>query len=214
LRSGLLLVGRYGSLHRKPQRYDQRLGTITATDDRPGEVVFCASFLNPNDPHTCEMYGRRNGSLWRALGQAVLIYLSIGSCALTAQQNQPGSETFSEMIAFARLASVACDGQGLNAAPRLTFSWLRSPRRCPQQRLRSPRASSACQLQLTHAHPLARFHRTTACQAPHRPMAAMTATGSNATTRQVCSNVRFSPTQANGGNDRYGLERDYPAGLL
>ena len=45
---------------------------------------------------------------WRALGQALLIYLSIGSCALTAQQNQPGRETFGEMIAFARLASVAC----------------------------------------------------------------------------------------------------------
>src|SRR5262249_55053306 len=32
-------------------------------------------------------------------------------------------------------------GQRLNAAPRLTCSWLRSPRRYPQQRLRSPRAS-------------------------------------------------------------------------
>jgi len=57
---------------------------------------------------------------WRALGQAFLIYLSIGSCALTAQQNQPGRETFSEMIAFARLASVACerlapDAEGFHA---------------------------------------------------------------------------------------------------
>jgi hypothetical protein len=48
-------------------------------------------------------------STWRALGQAVLIYLSIGSCALTAQQNQPARETFGKMIAFARLASVACE---------------------------------------------------------------------------------------------------------
>ncbi|SRR6266446_1720536 len=57
---------------------------------------------------------------WRALGQAVLIYLSIGSCALTAQQNQPGRDTFGEMIAFARLASVACerlapDAEGFHA---------------------------------------------------------------------------------------------------
>jgi hypothetical protein len=49
-----------------------------------------------------------------------LIYLSIGSCALTAQQNQPGRETFGEMIAFARLASVACgrlapDAEGFHA---------------------------------------------------------------------------------------------------
>jgi hypothetical protein len=59
-------------------------------------------------------------STWRTLGQAVLIYLSIGSCALTAQQNQPGRETFGEMIAFARLASVACerlapDAEGFHA---------------------------------------------------------------------------------------------------
>ena len=59
-------------------------------------------------------------STWGALGQAVLIYLSIGSCALTAQQNQPGRDTFGEMIAFARLASVACerlapDAEGFHA---------------------------------------------------------------------------------------------------
>src|SRR5262249_28086555 len=57
---------------------------------------------------------------WRVLGEAVLIYLSIGGCALTAQQNQPGRETFGEMIAFARLASVACerlapDAEGFHA---------------------------------------------------------------------------------------------------
>ena len=70
----------------------------------------------PNHPSADSLYRRT----WRALGQAVLIYLSIGSCALTAQQNQPGRETFGEMIAFARLASVACgrlapDAEGFHA---------------------------------------------------------------------------------------------------
>ena len=46
-------------------------------------------------------------STWRA-GQTVSIYLMIGSCAVTAQDNRPGRATFAEMIAFARLASVAC----------------------------------------------------------------------------------------------------------
>ena len=39
---------------------------------------------------------------------------------MTAQQNQPGRDTFGEMIAFARLASVACerlapDAEGFHA---------------------------------------------------------------------------------------------------
>ncbi|MFZ2140358.1 MAG: hypothetical protein WAV78_26110, partial [Xanthobacteraceae bacterium] len=45
---------------------------------------------------------------WRALGQAVLIYLVITSSAATAQDSQPGRATFAEMVAFARLGSVAC----------------------------------------------------------------------------------------------------------
>ena len=50
------------------------------------------------------------GSLtWRALGQAALIYLAIGASAVTAQDTQPGRTTFAEMIAFARLGSVACE---------------------------------------------------------------------------------------------------------
>jgi hypothetical protein len=50
------------------------------------------------------------GSLaWRALGQAALIYLAIGACAVTAQDTQPGRTAFAEMIAFARLGSVACE---------------------------------------------------------------------------------------------------------
>ena len=45
---------------------------------------------------------------WRALGQVVLVYLTVGSAAVTAQDTQPGRATFAEMIAFARLASVPC----------------------------------------------------------------------------------------------------------
>jgi hypothetical protein len=45
---------------------------------------------------------------WRALGQAVLVYLAIASSAATAQDSQPGRGTFAEMVAFARLGSVAC----------------------------------------------------------------------------------------------------------
>jgi hypothetical protein len=45
---------------------------------------------------------------WRALGQVVLVYFAFGSAAVTAQDSQPGRATFAEMIAFARLASVAC----------------------------------------------------------------------------------------------------------
>jgi hypothetical protein len=44
---------------------------------------------------------------WRALGQVVLVYFAFGS-AVRAQDSQPGRATFAEMIAFARLASVAC----------------------------------------------------------------------------------------------------------
>ena len=45
---------------------------------------------------------------WRALGQVVLVYFSVGGAAATAQDTQPGRATFAEMIAFARLASVPC----------------------------------------------------------------------------------------------------------
>jgi hypothetical protein len=45
---------------------------------------------------------------WRVLGQVVLVYFAFGSAAATAQDSQPGRATFAEMIAFARLASVAC----------------------------------------------------------------------------------------------------------
>ena len=46
---------------------------------------------------------------WRALGQAAVIYLAIGASAVAAQDTQPGRITFAEMIAFARLGSIACD---------------------------------------------------------------------------------------------------------
>ena len=38
-----------------------------------------------------------------------MIYLAIGTCAVRAQDDQPGRETFAEMIAFARLAPIACE---------------------------------------------------------------------------------------------------------
>ena len=44
---------------------------------------------------------------WRALG-VVLVYFAVGGAAVTAQDAQPGRATFSEMIAFAKLASVRC----------------------------------------------------------------------------------------------------------
>jgi hypothetical protein len=43
----------------------------------------------------------------RALGQAILIYLAIASSPVTAQDAQPGRATFAEMVAFARVGSVA-----------------------------------------------------------------------------------------------------------
>jgi hypothetical protein len=59
---------------------------------------------------------------WRALGQAVLVYLAIAKSAATAQDSQPGRGTFAEMVAFARLGSV--DRRGIFHA-----SWWRwSPR--------------------------------------------------------------------------------------
>ena len=45
---------------------------------------------------------------WRALGQVILVYFAVGGAAVTAQDTQPGRATFAEIIAFARLASVAC----------------------------------------------------------------------------------------------------------
>ena len=47
-------------------------------------------------------------STWRAARLAVSIYLAIGTCAVTAQENRPGRATFAEMIAYARLAVGAC----------------------------------------------------------------------------------------------------------
>jgi HAMP domain len=45
---------------------------------------------------------------WRALGQVVLVYFAVGGAAVTAQDSRPARATFAEMIAFARIASVAC----------------------------------------------------------------------------------------------------------
>jgi len=47
-------------------------------------------------------------SICRALC-CVLIQLAIGNCSASAQNNQPDRETFAEMIAFAKLAPVACE---------------------------------------------------------------------------------------------------------
>jgi len=56
----------------------------------------------------------------RAIGQAVSIYLAIGSCAVTAQDNRPSRATFAEMIDYARLAVGVCerlapDAEGFHA---------------------------------------------------------------------------------------------------
>jgi hypothetical protein len=52
--------------------------------------------------------------------------MAIGGCAVRAQDDQPGREAFAEMIAFARLASVACerlapDADGFHALALLTL---------------------------------------------------------------------------------------------
>ena len=59
-------------------------------------------------------------STWRALGHGVSIYVAIGCCAVTAQDNRPSRATFAEMIAYARLAGGACerlapDAEGFHA---------------------------------------------------------------------------------------------------
>jgi hypothetical protein len=63
---------------------------------------------------------------WRVLGQAVLVYLAIASSAATAEDSQPGRGTLAEMVAFARLGSVACqrlvpDVEGIHALALLRF---------------------------------------------------------------------------------------------
>ena len=45
---------------------------------------------------------------WRALGRFVLVYFAVGAAAVMAQDTQPGRATFAEMIAYARLGSIAC----------------------------------------------------------------------------------------------------------
>ena len=55
-----------------------------------------------------------------------MICLAIGGCGATAQDNRPGRETFAKMIAFARLASIACerlapDAEGFHALALLTL---------------------------------------------------------------------------------------------
>jgi hypothetical protein len=62
----------------------------------------------------------------RAVGQAFLICLALGGCGATAQNNGPSREAFAEMIAFARLGSVACerlapDAEGFHALALLTL---------------------------------------------------------------------------------------------
>jgi hypothetical protein len=58
--------------------------------------------------------------LGTTIGLAVSIYLALGSCAATAQDNRPGRATFAEMIAYARVAVGACerlapDAEGFHA---------------------------------------------------------------------------------------------------
>jgi hypothetical protein len=46
---------------------------------------------------------------WRVIGHTVLAFLAIVSSAGTAQDSYPARATFAEMVAFARLGSVACE---------------------------------------------------------------------------------------------------------
>src|SRR5258708_39534540 len=63
---------------------------------------------------------------WRVLGQVVLVYFGVGGAAVTAVDTQPGRATFSEMIAFARLASVPCQRLSLDSDSFHTLALRRS----------------------------------------------------------------------------------------
>jgi hypothetical protein len=56
-----------------------------------------------------QFFQRLAHSTWRAAGQAFLICLALGGCGATAQNDGPSREAFAEMVAFARLGSVACE---------------------------------------------------------------------------------------------------------
>jgi hypothetical protein len=63
--------------------------------------------------------------IWRPIGP-FLICLAISGCGATAQDNQPAREAFAKMVAFAKLASVACarlapDAEGFRALALLTL---------------------------------------------------------------------------------------------
>ena len=63
---------------------------------------------------------------WRPIGPFLIGCLAISGCGATAQDNQPARETFAKMVAFARLASVACtrlapDAAGFRALALLTL---------------------------------------------------------------------------------------------
>ena len=79
---------------------------------------------------------------WRVLGQAVLVYLAIASSAASAEDSQPGRGTLAEMVAFARLGSVACprlapDVEGFYALALLGLSNHHSrAKRLPQKKRR------------------------------------------------------------------------------
>ena len=68
-----------------------------------------------------------NGSLDMATDRYLLdLLLGIRGCGATAQDNQPAREAFAKMVAFARLASVACtrlapDAEGFRALALLTL---------------------------------------------------------------------------------------------
>jgi hypothetical protein len=73
-----------------------------------------------------QFFQRLAHSTWRAVGQAFLICLALGGCRATAQNDGPSREAFAEMVAFARLGSVACerlapDAEGFHALALLTL---------------------------------------------------------------------------------------------
>jgi hypothetical protein len=73
-----------------------------------------------------QFFQRLAHSTWRAVGQAFLICLALGGCGATAQNDGPSREAFAEMVAFARLGSVACerlapDAEGFHALALLTL---------------------------------------------------------------------------------------------
>src|SRR4051794_17140505 len=65
------------------------------------------SYASSASRHKDRGYTKEAPMAW-AFGLAALIYFAIARSAIAAQDAQPGRDTLAQMVAFARLGSVAC----------------------------------------------------------------------------------------------------------